>query len=109
MAVPGTRAPLLRVVAGSWFLEQRIGASTSGGVRMGLMRTTRTATVTGTRAGVATGACLTTTARTAICSSVTGTGTRTRAAACTRVSAGRVVTGVSVATSACGGVVDVQV
>ena len=76
---------------------------------MGLMRTTRTATVTGTRAGVAIGACLTTTARTAICSSVTGTGTRTSAAACTRVSAGRVVTGVSVATSACGGVVGVQV
>ena len=87
--------------------------STRAGVATGacLTTTARTATVTstGTRAGVATGACLTTTARTATCSSVTGTGTRTSAAACTRVSAGRVVTGVSVATSACGGVVGVQV
>ena len=85
--------------------------STRAGVAIGacLTITARTATVTGPRAGVATGACLTTTARTAICSSVTGTGTRTSAAACTRVSAGRVVAGVSVATSACGGVVDVQV
>ena len=85
--------------------------STRAGVATGacLTTTARTATVTGTRAGAATGACLTTTARTATCSSVTGTGTRTRAAACTRVSAGRVVTGVSVATSACGGVVGVQV
>lgn len=91
----------------------RIGATgivCAAGARVAAMTGARTATVAGaiTRAGAATGTCVAATTHTTA-TRVTRTSTRTSAAACACVSTGRVVAGVRVATSACDGVVGVQV
>ena len=88
----------------------RIGATGTAGARVAAMTGARTATVAGaiTRAGAATGTCVAATTHTTA-TRVTRTSTRTSAAACACVSTGRVVAGVRVATSACDGVVGVQV
>lgn len=88
----------------------RIGATGTAGTRVAAMTGARTATVAGaiTRAGAATGTYVATTTHTTA-TRVTRTSTRTSTAAYTRVSTDRVIAGVRVATSACDGVVGVQV
>lgn len=90
----------------------RIGATGTTGARVAAMTSTHTTTVAGTstRAGAATGACLTTTTRTATAAVAAGTGvTGTSTAARTRVSTDRIVTRERVATSTRDGVVGMQI